>query len=135
MRLLPTLAGILLIGAEGYVVGDAMWEPAPCAEWAGNRCVDSAMLVPLDRCAPYRLVVNSEPKPDRMNPANRVRVWIVRDGYMPADSNLDGLVTVADAAMFMPQPWDFNNDGTTDGADVASYLAAFSRGCPTKGAR
>jgi hypothetical protein len=121
VRLLPTLAGVLLIGAEGYVLNEAMWEPV---------AQQGACLVPLARCEPYRLIANSEPKPDRMNPASRVRVWLVRDGYLPADSNLDGFVRVDDAALFTASPWDFNNDGMTDGADLAAYIAEYARPCP-----
>ena len=136
MRLLPTLAGILLIGAEGYVLGEAMWSPCPCQAWAGDRCVDSVHLVPLTRCEPYRLIANSEPNPDRLNPANRARVWLVRDAYLPADSNLDGAVRVDDAALFTAGPWDFDNSGATDAMDLSAYVAEYARPqCPriTKG--
>lgn len=131
MRLLPTLAGILLIGAEGYVLGEAMWSPCPCQAWAGDRCVDSVHLVPLTRCEPYRLIANSEPKPDRLDPVNRVQKWIVRDFYQPADANLDGGLDLADVALFAAGPWDFDGDGAVSAADLSAFVAEYQRGpCP-----
>lgn len=135
LRILPTLAGVLLVGAEGFNRDGGPWEPCACQAWAGTGCEGGAQLVALDRCTPYWLIVTGEAVPNRMEPVSRERVEVI-GRFLPADADLDGFVTVADAALFLAGPWDFNGDGATDGLDVAAYLAEHQRpACFGLGAR
>lgn len=129
LTILPTLAGLLMLNAEGAAVNGGYWQPCPCQLWAGNGCQASAQVVPLPRCEPYWIIATGEPQPDRYLPLTRERRELI-GRFRPADVNFDGFVTVDDLALFTASPWDFDGDGFAGGKDVAAYAAEYQRpGC------
>lgn len=138
MKVLSTIAGILLLNAELWLQPPTFPysypEPreCPCAAWStalppGRRCDASSELIPLTCGAWVDIKVYSQ-APDRLTP---VRTLVeIRGHWKPGDIDMDGDVDRGDWIEWLTAgPYDFNLDGSVNTLDHSAVFAAMEV-CP-----